>query len=1478
MCCWRNSTFHALRKSRSVLCAAALFFLVFRCAASDLALDQWILKKWQTADGLPQNSVCAIVQDHSGYLWLGTENGLVRFDGVRFEVFNEDTPPKIPHNFVTSLLVTRDGSVWAGTRTGGLFRYRHDIFDVPVPALAEEKVWALAEAPDGSIWVGGHDRLTQISGTNIVRSFGPPDGLPPGQITALEASDPDVLWVGSAQGSLSRYSGGKLETLPRPGLPYNTAIRGLARDLRNGDLWIGHDGDGLFRIRTNSPGEFQRVDLLRQRDSEHLQALSIGSDGTLWIGTQNDGVMRLKEGVVETFGAADGLTYNDVISIFRDRENSIWAGVLYGGLNQIHEGNIALFTTRHGLPVDHVRCVLEDEPGKFWVAAKGAGLLKLENSRFTPITLGTNRNLDIWALLRSRDGDLWIGTDGAGLGRYSADGRYRSFTTADGLPQDLVTALFEARSGDLWVGSQREGLCVWDPKTLRVKARYQQDFFRTHIRCFAEDENGSLWIGTQNGLVRLHDGVFTPHLLTDYPEASIRAIIPEPGGIFWIATRDDGLLRFDGSDVFRFGPNAGLAHNRIYSLLRTGGEFWLGGNRGIERVSLANLEAVRKGIRSSVNSQLFTERDGLLTTETTADSSPSAIIGKDGRVWFGTRRGLARLSPSELVQNEVVPTVVIKRVSLDSEPVELEQFKNVPAGVSRIRIAYTGLSLRDPANVLFQHKLEPLDKDWVDAARRRDVAYYRLRPGNYSFRVRACNDNGIWNEKGTRLSFTVLPRFYETTWFYLCVGFCGLAGAGGFFRWRVGGIRRQNEKLEALVALRTQEMQALNADLENRVAVRTAQLSTALDDLQSELRERQNVEQALARSEARLRRIVDSGMVGILFWHKSGAITEANNTFLSMVGLSREEFEEKGLQWNDITPPEYLHKDAAALEEIERTGICQPFEKEYIRPDGSRFPVLLGGASLSNDGDRGVCFVLDISERKANEETVRTLNLSLEARVQERTLELARANEQLAAEVQERKRVAVALSAFSQLGQKLHSARTEKESARIIAETARSLIAYDWCSITLYGAESRLEPLMDVSFVDANAPMRSSLSVPIRNGSRVVGVLALKSCSADAFNIGDANTLQALGDYCGGALDRIHAEEARRDTERRFSAFMANAPALAWMKDADLRYVFTNPMFQEFTGCSAAEIEGRTDFELWPEALASRIRANDVQVFESQAPLETQESFGQSSEDDRTLLALRFLFTTSTGERFVAGMAIEITEQKRAEAALHRLPQSILEAQEKERRRVARELHDGVNQAIASIKFRIQTAEQQIHRGDPKWQDTCSKSKEMLDSVLQQVRRLSRNLRPGELDDFGLVPAARSACQEFEARTGIEVKFNHSGLDDRLPPPLELSLYRIIQEALTNIEKHAGATAVDISLSNDTSTVRLHISDNGHGFDAAEVQSRRSGLGLLHMRERASLVGGTFLLTSAPGAGVRLVIETPVSTDVTKEDQHEQPA
>jgi PAS domain S-box-containing protein len=1449
-----------------------------RAIETERTLSQLIQNQWQTEHGLPQNAIHCMAQDHVGFIWIGTESGLVRFDGVKFEAFTEQSDPPVPHNFASSLLVARDGTVWAGTRTGGLWKYRNAKFEIPSPEFNTAHVYGLAEGTNGTIFAATSDGLLSWDGTSV-KKFGREAGLSNDHLTAIHAMPDGAMMVGTIGGQVYRFSSDRFTNLiahaDKAGLP----VKALLCDAATQTLWIGHDGAGLYSY-SFATKELRRAELGDPKEMEFIYAIEVDSQGALWAGTQGQGAFRLKNGKTEHLPATKYFPDDEVLSLLKDKEGSIWIGTHFSGLHRLSSGKAITVGEEAGLTVPTVTCVVEEDAETLWVGTRGGGLFKFSHCAFKPVSLEAtpgHPRLDVRTLLRSSSGELWVGTHGGGLGRINRKGELQFFTNADGLTENMIASLTEV-DGDIWIGTVKQGICIYRKATGKIEALNGPDFLRTHLRSFAHDPDGGIWIGTQNGLVHYANGQFKEVQLPGMPDISLRHVVCENDGTLWLGTRDHGLLRVKHGKVTHY--TKGLVHHRVYQIIPTADDLYLAGNQGIERISRAELNSVAEGREKRLNTRLYTKREGLHTSEAGGDSSPSAIAASNGGLWFGTRDGLTHLPANSEKAPE--PNVVVRSVTVDSEKMDPIFFKALKPGDTRLHFDYTALSLRNPPNVFFRHKLDKMDAEWVEAGRRREAVYYNLKPGSYVFRVTACNDEGVWSKTGATLAFTVFPTVYQTVWFRAFAIIASVSALIGGYRWRVRQIRKRNKILQTLVGERTAELQSevnqrtaaeqqlrvLNEELESRVKARTAEVRRAYENLEIELHERQEAERALARSEARLRRMVDSGMVGILFWHRSGEITEANETFLRMVGYSRADLEAGLVSWNKLTPQEHLSLDAAALAEIKCTGVCTPFEKEYIRKDGTRVPILIGGASLGEDSDKGVCFVLDISKLKETEEEIRQLNLKLEARVQERTVELAHTNEQLAAEVQERKRVAVALYAFSHLGQKLHSARTEIEAAQIVADTAKSLIEHDVCSIELYDADGQLSPVLhsaDNESTGTGRPLACNMSVPIRNGSRVVGVIGLTNSKGNNFDPSDASTLQALGDYCGGALERIHAETARRETERRFATFMTNAPALAWMKDAQFRYVFTNAMFQRFIGLETRDIEGKTDYDLWPDHVAFDMRTNDARAVETQAKLETHDELKRHDGETRSLLTLRFLFTTATGEQFVAGMAVDITEQKRAEEALHRLPQSILEAQEAERRRVARELHDGVNQAIASIKFRIQTAEQQILRADPRWQETCGKTKDMLDSVLQQVRRLSRNLRPGELDDFGLVPAARSACQEFELRNGITVRFTHSDFAERLPAGLELSLYRIIQEALTNVEKHSQASHVEIQLHGDDTGVTLEISDDGSGFEMGAKSGPDAGLGLLHMRERASLVGGVFSMKTAPGEGVRLRVFAPIA-------------
>lgn len=353
------------------------------------------------------------------------------------------------------------------------------------------------------------------------------------------------------------------------------------------------------------------------------------------------------------------------------------------------------------------------------------------------------------------------------------------------------------------------------------------------------------------------------------------------------------------------------------------------------------------------------------------------------------------------------------------------------------------------------------------------------------------------------------------------------------------------------------------------------------------------------------------------------------------------------------------------------------------------------------------------------------------------------------------------------------------------------------------------------------------------------------------------------------ANEQLRAEmAARRASEERFAAFMEHAPVFAWIKDERFRYVYMNPRARRFLRRSVESAALVTDFGLFPRAHARQIRAHDQAALARGTSVEVMEDLTEPARGPRHVWVLRFPLKDAGGRQFLGGMAVDVTEKVRAEEALRALPHRIIAAQEGERRRVARELHDGVSQLLASVRFRLLAVEGWLHdHADDTLRREVSRAKSHLASALREVRDISHNLRPRELDDLGLVAALQSAAEELAGRSKLRVACRLARLRHRLPPELELALYRIFQEAVTNVIKHAGATRITVELEREVDGVLLRIADDGCGFTAARKRTggSRSSLGLVNMRERAEFIGGTVTVKSVPREGSVIEAWAPLS-------------
>ena len=799
------------------------------------ALTQYNLDVWTTADDLPQNSVTAIVQSRDGYLWLGTYGGLVRFDGVRFTVFDVASGA-LESNGVQALLEDHSGALWIGTNGGGLTRYQQGRFETfrVADGLAHDIVRTLYEDRGGRIWIGTSNGLGLFEGGRFSH-YTTKDGLASGGVRAIVEDRKGMLWVGTNGGGLDRLENGHFSHLTtREGLP-NDFVFALLED-REGSLWIGTNG-GLVRRQEGKLTVFTTRDGLPGNIVWSLHEDSLGS---LWVGTYGGGIARLRSGHFESLTTANGLSNDFVRALRSDREGSLWIGTYSGGLCRLRDGKFTTYTTREGLSYDFVRTALEDREGNLWVGTTGGGLCRLREGRFH--CLGPKEGLasDIRALHEATDGALWVGTSGAGLFRLGGD-HLTSYTRADGLPDPNVTAIAADGTGGLWVGTNGGGLARFNGRFTNFDVT--DGLASNFVLAVHVDRAGSVWSGTDGGgLSRLHEGAFTTFTTREGLASDIVfAIHEDREGALWIGT-SGGLSRYQDGRITSFGARQGLTDDVVFSLVEDGaGFFWLGGNRGISRVSRADLEEVVRGEHPRISVTTYGRADGMRSDECSGIAQPASWRGRDGRLYFPTAKGLVVVNPAHMPRNAVPPPVQIEELLADGVPLTAGV---IEPGKERVELHYTALSFLAPHKVQFRYRLDGFDREWIPAGSLRTAYYTRLPPGEYTFRVAASNNDGVWNDEGVSRTFVVKPFLWETRLFQVLVGLGLLGAAGATYALRVRRLEAGRLKLEELVEARTRDLSlekerseaALGeAERERVEAERQKELAQEADRLKGEL-------------------------------------------------------------------------------------------------------------------------------------------------------------------------------------------------------------------------------------------------------------------------------------------------------------------------------------------------------------------------------------------------------------------------------------------------------------------------------------------------------------------------------------------------------------------------------------------------------------------------------------------------------------------
>lgn len=794
----------------------------------DRRLAQFGEGSWRSDSGLPQNTVHAVLQTRDGYLWIATEGGLVRFDGLRFQTFDTENTPQIPSDLVNDLLEDSSGALWASTtsglvrESGGSFR----LFTVTdgLPSNSVVSTFPLGHGGVLAVTSSGlavlrNDRFFVVPGTENFQPFAGNSSvqrMEEGQITVAgrreivtlgeDGSEPrvipldarlgdaqtvaalsaDEVWVGGGNGlvTLKHGAGAGFVTVEHLA---SDDITALLPD-GSGGMWIG-TSRGLSHW---SGGQVIADPALKAFSGEAIARLFRDHEGTVWVATTR-GLGRIVNGNVDRLARRSRVS--GVLSIFEDREGSMWFGTENAGLAVLRDQAFSTLSEEDGLTARAVRAIYQEPQGTVWIGTDGGGLDRVAQARAEAMATHPALSSDVVLSVARTGEDLWVGTPN-GLNRLRA-GALRVFTIADGLPDDFVRSLYTDADGSLWIGT-RNGLSHLVGGAFRNYSR-MDGLGADLVGAMLRTRRGDLWVGTLGGLSRWDGGSGFKTLTTGDGLGSnaVTSMLEDGSGTLWIGTQGAGLSRLGGGRIVRVGAAGAGLPDTIFGMLEDGrGGLWLSSRRGVYAVRIVDLNRIADSGSGAVVPRVYGIADGMRISEASSGGHPAAWKMQDGSLWFATLDGAASVQPGSLAGNHVTPLTVLERVLLNEHPVDLgallrgEELR-VPPGERRLDVQYAGLSFVAPEAVRYRYRLVGFDKGWVDAGSRREAFYTNVPPGRYRFEVLSANNDGVWSTEPAGFRLRVAPTLFESWWFYgvlaLAVGALGLSA----YRWRVHSVEAQ---------------------------------------------------------------------------------------------------------------------------------------------------------------------------------------------------------------------------------------------------------------------------------------------------------------------------------------------------------------------------------------------------------------------------------------------------------------------------------------------------------------------------------------------------------------------------------------------------------------------------------------------------------------------------------------------------------------
>lgn len=729
---------------------------VFLCNLLPVSLPaQYVLKQWNVEHGLPQSTVRCITQTHDGYLWIGTWNGLARFDGVKMTVFNGlNTDALYPS--VMSIHEDRQRRLWIGSDGGGVVLYANGEFTRfdRADGIPATRILSMDEDQEGRMWFATELGIYVHSDGRFLH-FTEADGLPRTYASQAESMPDGRMFLGFVgPAAYVRLLGDSLV------VESTFVVSGFRGTMDStGAYWYGFRGKGLIRRQNDR----ETVD--RRLAGTYFTEVYLTRNGLRWVITPAN-VLVVSGSQIQTLDVIDGVTLENITCLFEDTEGNIWLGKEGGGVLRLRKRQVEMITTSNGLLSNAVMCGIEDRQGTLWIGTWSGGLVRrTAPGSLTFSKVQTQVPLEtVTAVCESRDGTLWVGTWAGGV--YTLrDGVRKQFLHGPITPTISIVAIAESPDGGMWFATAHEGVVYYREDETK-QWNMSNGLTSNRVSSIIVARDGTLWMGTTGGGVnRISQGHVSvlrkpDGLVDDF----VGVLLEEEDGPVWLSTKR-GIQRWRNDSLSTISFKQGIYDDVVQFIEDDEGNYWLGGTHGISRVSKQELHAVADGRVPTLQLLTLGKEDGMLNEECSGGSNKNVWKTSDGFLWFSTSAGAVRFDPRAIASNPVLPQVIIEAVSVENRPVLLQEEIVMHPGETKIELRYTGISFSAPQRIRFRYMLEGFDDIWKDAGNERFVQFTNLAPGTYTFRVDAVNNAGVWNQEGASVRIHVLPRFWETWWF-----------------------------------------------------------------------------------------------------------------------------------------------------------------------------------------------------------------------------------------------------------------------------------------------------------------------------------------------------------------------------------------------------------------------------------------------------------------------------------------------------------------------------------------------------------------------------------------------------------------------------------------------------------------------------------------------------------------------------------------